>query len=158
MKKLILLFACILMFAAWSQAQVKSTVATKDLNKSIQKYIKNHYETHQTVEAYQYLTVYLMKVQKADSSMWLVFNQSGKFQSPKSEDFDSKVSFQTKSTMSIGDVDKSITKYIKKNYEGMELTQALRYDLVYTVKLVKGEEIVWLLFDSKGNFIEVMEN
>jgi hypothetical protein len=133
-------------------------VATKDLNKTIQKYIKNHYENHQTAEAYEYLTVYLMKVQKADSSMWLVFNQSGKFQSPKPADFDQKVDLQTKSTMSVGDVDKSITKYIKKNYEGMELTQALQYDLVYTVKLVKGEGIVWLLFDSKGNFLELLEN
>jgi hypothetical protein len=99
-----------------------------------------------------------MKVQKADSSMWLVFNQNGKFQSPKPDDFDTKVSFQNKGTMSLDDVDKTITKYIKKNYEGMELTQALSYDMVYTVKLVKAEEIVWLLFDSKGNFIEVLEN
>jgi uncharacterized protein YlbG (UPF0298 family) len=158
MKKIILLAATMLMIVAWTQAQVKSTLAVKDLNKTIEKYIKNHYETHQTVEAYAYNTVYLMKVQRADSSLWLVFNQNEDFQSPKPADFDKKVEFQTKSTMSVDDVDKSITKYIKKNYEGFELTQALRYDMVYTVKLAKAEAIVWLLFDSKGGFLELLEN
>jgi uncharacterized protein YlbG (UPF0298 family) len=158
MKRTLLLFASTLMLTSLVQAQVKTTVDVKDLNKSIEKYIKNHYETHQTVEAYAYNTVYLMNVQRADSSIWLVFNQDGDFQSTKPADFDKKVDFQTKSTMSVGDVDKSITKYIKKNYEGFSLTQALRYDLVYTVKLAKGEAIVWLLFDSKGNFLELLEN
>jgi hypothetical protein len=99
-----------------------------------------------------------MKVQRADSSLWLVFNQNEEFQSPKPADFDKKVEFQTKSTMSVDDVDKSITKYIKKNYEGFALNQALRYDPVYTVKLAKGDAIVWLLFNSKGEFLELLEN
>ncbi len=158
MKKIVLLSVCIIALTVLAQAQLKTSLAVKDLNKTIQKYIKNHYETHQTAEAYKYNTVYLMRVQKGDSSIRLVFNQDGDFQSIKPDDFEEKVKLQTKTTMSADDVDKSITKYIKKNYEGFALATAVSYDPVYTVKMVKGEEIVWLLFDSKGNFLEVLKN
>jgi hypothetical protein len=72
----------------------------------------------------------------------------------RAADFDDKVINQPRTTMSLKDVDKSITKYIKKSHEGFTLTEALRYDEVYVVKLMKDKEILWLLFNSKGEFMD----
>jgi hypothetical protein len=99
-----------------------------------------------------------MGATKADSTIEMVFDHNGKFIYTRPADFKDKVAFQSKTTMSLGDVDKSITKYIKKNYEGFALNQAMRYDPSYTVRLAKNDEKIWLLFDKNGGFIEVMEN
>jgi hypothetical protein len=158
MKKVIALLLAVFITVSYANAQERVSLAVKDLNRNIEKYIKNHYETHSTVEAYKYNTVYLMGATKADSTIEMVFDHNGKFIYTKPADFKDKVVFQSKTTMSLGDVDKSITKYIKKNYEGFALNQAMRYDPSYTVRLAKNDEKIWLLFDKNGGFIEVMEN
>jgi hypothetical protein len=158
MKKSIVLLLTVLSIGLHVKAQERVTLAVKDLNKDIEKYIRNHYENHATVEAYKYNTVFLMGVTKADSTIELIFDHNGKFIYTRPADFNDKVSLQSKTTMSIGDVDRHISKFIKKNYEGFDLNKAIRYDIVYLARVAKVEEKIWLLFDKNGGFIDTLDD
>lgn len=158
MKKVIVLLLAVCITGLKVSAQDRVSLNVNDLSKQIEKYIKNHYETHQTVEAYKYNTVYLMGIQQGDSTIELVFDHDGKFMYTKPADFKERVGLQSKTTMSLNDVDKQITKFIKKSYEGFTLRSALKYDIVYTVRVAKGDEKLWLLFNSKGDFMELLDN
>jgi hypothetical protein len=59
---------------------------------------------------------------------------------------------QEKTTLSVKDLNSDIEKYIKKNYEGYNITEAFKYEAFYEMKVQKGDAIEWLLFDNKGNF------
>ena len=64
MKKAFTLFIMAFLLTGLIQAQEKSTLNVKDLNSSIEKYIKKNYEGYKTVEAFKYGAVYEMKTSK----------------------------------------------------------------------------------------------
>lgn len=140
------------LFSGMIQAQEKTTMNVKDLNSDISKYIKKNYKDYKAVEAFKYELVFVMTVKKGDATDKLVFNHEGKFLYKATEADKAKVSFQTRSTMSLKDVESDITKYIKKNYEGYKLTEAFRYDEVYVTKIIKGADAESLVFDKEGKF------
>jgi hypothetical protein len=152
MKKVFTLFIIAFLFSGMIQAQEKTTMSVKDLNSDISKYIKKNYKDYKTMEAFKYELVYVMTIRKGDATDKLVFNREGKFQYKATEADKAKVSFQTRSTMSLKDVESDITKYIKKNYEGYKLTEAFRYDEVYVTKIIKGDDAESLIFDKEGKF------
>jgi TusA-related sulfurtransferase len=153
MKKAFTLCIIAFLLAATIQAQEKTTMNVKDLNSDIEKYVKKNYEGFKIVEAFKYDVTYEMKIQKGAASENLVFDREGKFQYKKTEADKAKVSLQTRSTMSLKDVESDITKYIKKNFEGYQVTEAFMYDEVYTTKITKGAEAETLLFDKEGTFV-----
>ena len=58
---------------------------------------------------------------------------------------------QVRVTLASDDVNKDITKYIKKiEYQ---LIEAYMYDEAYEVKVMKGNDAQTLLFDIDGNFV-----
>ena len=126
----------------------------KDLNSGIEKYIKKNYEGYKAVEAYKYDPALVMTIVKGDVTEKLVFDVKGKFQFKATEADKAKVANQTRSTMSLKDVDRGITKYIKKNFEDYKLTEAFMYEEVYSTKIVKGDATETLIFDKDGKFVK----
>ena len=141
------------LFSGMIQAQEKTTLNIKDLNSDIQKYVKKNYEGFKITEAFKYDVIYEMKIQKGSSSEDLVFDKEGKFLYKKAEAEQGAVTLQTRSTMSLKDVESDITKYIKKNFEDYQVKEAFIYDEVYTTRIVKGAENETLVFDKDGKFI-----
>lgn len=156
MKKAVVLSIMIFLLTGMIQAQEKTTMSVKDLNSGIEKYIKKNYEGYKILEAYHYPLVYVMTIQKGDLTEKLVFNSDAKFQFKATEADKAKVSLQTRSTLSLKEVNNDITKYIKKNFEGYKHTEAFMYDEVFTTKITKGAESETLLFDKEGNFIKTV--
>jgi hypothetical protein len=157
MKKSIVLWFVTSLLAGFTYAQEKISMNVNDLDKHIEKYIKGHYENHKTVEAFKYEVTYLVVIQKGDSSESLIFDKDGKFVYKMNADFPKKVALQPKSTMSVDDVKKDIDKYVSKTYEDFKITQAHKYDLVYTAKVAKDAEEVTLLFNADGDFVNKIE-
>jgi hypothetical protein len=153
MKKAVILLILTILSFSMTQAQDKITLNVKDLNPGITKYIKKNYEGYKPVEAYQYDPAFVMIIRKGDVREQLVFDRTGKFLYKATEEDKATISFQTRSTLSLNEVDIGITKYIKKNFEGYKLTEAFKYDEVYTTKIVKGAEAETLLFDKDGKFV-----
>jgi hypothetical protein len=149
MKRLVFVAGMILLMAGFVQAQVKSSMAVKDLDNSIGKYIKKNYEGFKAVEAFKYVVCYEVVITKGGSSEGLVFDEKGKFLTQKTETI---VPVRTRTTMSLKDLDSGIEKYVKKNHEGYKITEAYKYDIAYSVKIVKGNESDNLLFDKDGQF------
>ena len=143
---------CIMFFLSYGlMAQEKTTLNTKDLNSNIEKYIKKNYEGYNTVEAFKSPAVYEMKVQKADSVEWLLFDAEGNFLKKETETAQAKLPAQVRVTLASDDVNKDITKYIKKiEYQ---LKEAYMYDEAYEVKVMKGNDAQTLLFDIDGKFV-----
>lgn len=154
MKKTFTLFFIAFLFSGMIQAQEKTTMNIKDLNSNIQKYIKKNFEGYKAVEAFKYDPALVMKIQKGETTEHLVFDIKGKFMFKATEADRAKVANQTRSTMSLKDVDGGVTKYIKKNFEGYKLNEAYIYDEVYTTKIVKGEATETLIFDKEGKFVK----
>lgn len=154
MKKLLTLFLVTFLFNGMIQAQEKTTLNVKDLNSGIEKYIKKNYEGYKAVEAYKYDPVLVMTIKKGEATEKLVFDIKGKFQFKATEADRAKVALQTRTTMSLKDVESDITKYIKKNFEGYKLTEAYIFEEVYTTKIVKGDATETLLFDKEGEFVK----
>jgi hypothetical protein len=154
MKNALALISMIFLLSITAKAQEKTTMNVNDLNSSIEKYIKKNYEGYKITEAFKYALVYKMNVKKADTTVALVFNEKGAFLYKKTEADKSKVSLQTRTTIALEDVESNIPKYIKKNYAGYKLTEAYRYDEVYTTKIVKGADHQTLVFDKDGKFIK----
>jgi hypothetical protein len=154
MKKAVTLFAMFFLLTGMIRAQERMTMSVKDLNSDIEKYIKKNFEGYKIAEAYHYPLVYVMTVQKGDLTEKLVFDNEGKFQFKATEADKAKVSLQTRSTLSLKEVNSDITKYIKKNFEGYKHTEAFMYDEVYTTKITKGAESETLLFDKEGKFVK----
>jgi hypothetical protein len=153
MKKAIILFIVIILSYGMTRAQDKITLNVKDIYPGITKYIKKNYEGYKAVEAYKYYPAYVMTIRKGDATEKLVFNTDGKFLYKATEADKSKVSLQTRYTLSLNEVVSGIKKYIKNNFEGYILTEAFRYDEVYTTMIVKGAESETLLFDKEGKFV-----
>lgn len=154
MKKAITLSLFLLLFAGMIQAQEKTTLSAKDLNSDIEKYIKKNFKDYKIVEAFLYSPVYVMTIQKGELTEKLVFDRDGKFQFKATEADKAKVALQTRTTLSLKEVNSDITKYIKKNFEGYKPTEAFFYDEVFTIKIMKGAETETLLFDKEGKFIK----
>jgi DNA replication protein DnaD len=154
MKKAVALYSLVFLFSWMIQAQDKTTMSVKDLNSGIEKYIKKNFEDYKIVEAYHYPLVYLMTIKKGDQTEKLVFDLDGKFQFKATEADKAKVELQTRSTLSLKEVKSDITKYIKKNFDGYNLTEAFMFDEVYTTKITKGAESETLLFDKEGKFVK----
>jgi hypothetical protein len=157
MKKSIVLCFIILLLGGYTYAQEKFSMNVNDLDKHSEKYIKGHYENYKIVEAFKYEVTYLIIIQRGDSTESLVFDRDGKFVYKSNTDFAKKMALQPKSTMSVGDVKKDIDKYVSKNYEDFKITQAHKYDLVYTAKLAKDAEEITLLFNADGNFVNKVD-
>jgi hypothetical protein len=153
MKKAVILFIFTILSYGITQAQDKITLNVKDLNPGITKYIKKNYEGYKPVEAYQYDPAFVMIIRKGDVREQLVFDRTGKFLYKATEADKATISFQTRSTLSLNEVDIGITKYIKKNFDGYKLTEAFKYDEVYTTKIFKGADSETLLFDKDGKFV-----
>jgi hypothetical protein len=152
MKRIFTLIIIALLFSGVTRAQERTSLSVKDLNSSIEKYIKKNFKDYKIMEAYKYDVTFEIKIQKADAKDDLVFDSKAKFLYKKAEADKLKVSLQTRSTMSLKDVDSDIQKYIKKNFDGYKITEAFKYDEVYTTKIKKGAETETLLFDKDGNF------
>jgi len=149
MKATFTLFILAFLLHSMSFAQEKSTMNIKDLNSSIEKYIKKNYKDFKTVEAIHYSVCFEMKIGKGDAHETLLFDIKGKFLKKLSgpEQFD-----QTRTTMAVKDVDNDITKYVKKNFPDYKITEAYKYDEAYTAKVTKGDVSETLLFDKDGKF------
>lgn len=106
------------------------------------------------MEAFEYGPALVMKIQKGEAKESLVFDIKGKFLYKATEADRAKVALQTRSTLSLKDVDSDITKYIKKNFEGYKLTEAYMFEEVYTTKIIKGDATETLLFDKEGKFVK----
>ena len=92
-----------------------------------------------------------MKVQKADAVEWLLFDAEGNFLKKEAETAQAKWPAQVRVTLASDDVNKNITKYIKKiEYQ---LKEAYMYDEAYEVKVMKGNDAQTLIFDIDGKFI-----
>lgn len=139
------------------KAQEKSTMSVKDLESSSTKYIKKNYKDFETTEAFKYNVIYLVKIQKSDTTEKLAFNSDGKFLYIMTEAIETKIAMQPFTSMAINDLPKDIEKYVKKQREGYKIVEAIIYDKVYTAVVVKGAEEVVLLFNSKGDFMQVVE-
>jgi uncharacterized protein YlbG (UPF0298 family) len=63
---------------------------------------------------------------------------------------------QEKTTLNIKDLDSGIEKYVKKNFDGYKITEAFKYEVVFQMKIQKGNEAEKLVFDRKGNFLYKM--
>ena len=154
MKKLFTLSIIAFLLSGMIQAQEKTTLGVKDLNSDIQKYIKKNFKDYKVVEAFHYSLVYVMTVQKGDVTEKLIFDRDGKFVNKATEADKAKVALQTRSTLSLKEVNSNITKYIKKNFEGYKHTEAFMYDEVVTTKITKGSDTETLLFDKEGKFVK----
>ncbi|MEI7983437.1 MAG: hypothetical protein WCI71_17435 [Bacteroidota bacterium] len=154
MKKTFTLVFIAVLLSGMIQAQEKTTMSVKDLNSDIEKYVKKNYKDYKIMEAYHYSFVYVMTIKKGDATDKLIFDRDGKFVNKATEADKAKVALQTRSTLSLKEVKSDITKYIKKNFEGFNLTEAFMYDEVYTTKVLKGAEAETLLFDKEGRFIK----
>ena len=154
MKKLLTLFLVTFLFTGMIKAQEKTTMSVKDLNSDIEKYIKKNFKDYKVVEAFNYSLIYVMTVTKGDSTKKLVFDDNAKFLYKATEADKAKVSLQTRSTLSLKEINSDITKYIKKNFEGYKLTEAFMFEEVYTTKIVKGDATATLLFDKEGKFVK----
>jgi TusA-related sulfurtransferase len=153
MKKSFTMIIIAFLLSGMIQAQEKTTLSVKDLNSDIEKYVKKNYKDYKIVEAFNYSLVYVMTIKKADATEKLIFDRDGKFLNKATEADKAKVALQTRSTLSLKEVKSDITKYIKKNFEGYNLTEAFMYDEVYTTKITKGAESETLLFDKEGKFV-----
>lgn len=60
---------------------------------------------------------------------------------------------QQKTSMNVKDLDSDIEKYVKKMYPEYKIAEAFKYDIVYGMKLQKGDTLAGLIFDRKGKFI-----
>jgi hypothetical protein len=154
MKKSFTFFIISMLFSGMIIAQDKTTLNVKDLNSDIGKYIKKNYEGYKTLEAFHYSAVYVMTIQKGESTDKLVFDPEGKFLFKATEADRAKVSMQTRTTLSLKEVKSDITKYIKKNYEEYKLREAFMYEEVYSAKIVKGDAAETLIFDKDGKFVK----
>ncbi len=154
MKKIFTLLFVTFLFARMIQAQERTTLNVKDLHSGIEKYIKKNYEGYKAVEAYKYDPVLVMTIKKGEATEKLVFDIKGKFQFKATEADRAKVAQQTRTTMSLKDVDSGITKYIKKNYEDYKLTEAFMFEEVYSTKVIKGDATETLVFDKEGKFVK----
>jgi TusA-related sulfurtransferase len=153
MKKSFTMIIIAFLLSGMIQAQEKTTLSVKDLNSDIEKYVKKNYKDYKIVEAFNYSLVYVMTIKKADATEKLIFDRDGKFLNKATEADKAKVALQTRSTLSLKEVKSDITKYIKKNFEGYNLTEAFMYDEVYTTKITKAAESETLLFDKEGKFV-----
>jgi len=59
-------------------SQIRTTLATKDVDKDITKYIKN--TGYKLIEAYMYNESYEVKIQKGNDAPTLLFDKDGKFE------------------------------------------------------------------------------
>ena len=60
--------------------QTRSTMALKDVESDITKYIKKNFEGYKLTEAFMYDEVYVTKIVKGADSEMLVFDKDGKFE------------------------------------------------------------------------------
>ena len=155
MKKVVTLFIITFLLSGMMLAQQKTTLSLKDLNSSIEKYIKNNYEGYKAIEAFKYEVIYEMKTQKGDATEWLLFDKEGKFMKKETEADKGKMTGQIRMTMALKDVSSDITKYIKKSE--YKLTESYMYDEAYEVKIMKGNDAQTLLFDKEGKFVMKVE-
>jgi uncharacterized protein YlbG (UPF0298 family) len=153
MKKAVVLIIITILFSGISKAQEKTTMNVKDLDSGIEKYVKKNFESYKITEAFKYEVVFQVKIEKGSESEKLVFDREGAFLYKMTEADKAKVSLQTRSTMATKDVESGITKYIKKNFEGYKITEAFKYDEVYTTKIMKGADSEMLVFDKDGEFV-----
>ena len=133
MKKASKLFMITFLLSGMIFAQEKTTLNVKDINSSIEKYVKKDFKGYKISEAFIYEVVFAKKIQKGSETENLLFDRNGKFLYKKTEADNAIVSLQTRSTMALKDVESNITKYIKKNFEGYKLTEAFRHNEVYTM-------------------------
>lgn len=130
----------------------------KDLPSSASKYIKKNFKDYTTDEAYKYNPIYAVKIEKADTSLKLAFNDKDKFLYVLTPEMETKISMQAKTTMVIKDVDKHINKYLEKNYKDYKIAEADQYKIIYSAKVVKGSEEVVLIFNEKGDFLKISDS
>jgi hypothetical protein len=152
MKVKITLFLSVFMISMLAQAQIQKTMSVKDLESGIEKYIKKNYEGYKAVEAYQLEPVFEITIQKGNVMETLIFDHDGKFLKNKKDLDKSIVPIRTRVSMAAKDVSSDITKYVKKNFNDYTITEAFQYDLGYKVKIVKGSDAEYLLFDKDGKF------
>lgn len=157
MKKILAFCIGAFLIIGSTYAQEKTTMDAKDLPSSASKYIKKNYKDYTTSEAYQYNPIYAVKIEKADTTNKLAFNDKGKFLYVLTADMETKISTQPNTTMAIKDVQHDITKYVEKNYKDYKIIEADQYETVYSAKVVKGSEEVVLIFNEKGEFLKVAE-
>ncbi|HTX88430.1 MAG TPA: hypothetical protein VMC08_05525 [Bacteroidales bacterium] len=149
MKKMIFITGIVLLLSGITVGQVKTSMAVKDLNSSITKYIKKNYVGYKSTEAFKYDICYEINIVKGTATEGLVFDSKGKFLTKRTADI---IPVRTRSTIALKDVNNDIQKYIKKNYDGYKITEAYLYDLAYSVKINKENASETLLFDKDGNF------
>jgi hypothetical protein len=147
----LLLTACLLTCLA--SAQHKISMNVKDLNSTIEKYIEKNYAGYKTVEAFKYDVIYETVIHKADTSRNLVFDADGKFLYKEAEADKAKMPMQTRTTIALKDVKDDITKYLAKKYKGYKLTEAYKYEKVYSAKVVNGQMAETIFFDKDGAFL-----
>ncbi len=131
--------------------QVKTSIAVKDLNSGIEKYIKKNYEGYKAVEAFQYAPCYEVVLQGTGTTENLIFDAKGKMLAKKT---DAIIPVRTRTSMAVKDVNSDIEKYVKKNYEGYKISEAYMYDLAYSVKITKENSEESLLFDKDGKYVK----
>jgi TusA-related sulfurtransferase len=157
MKEALTLVSMIFLFSICTRAQEKITMNVKDLDSDIEKYVNKNYAGYKITEAFQYDVVYEMILHREGTNVAVMFNKKGAFLYKKTDADKAKVAFQTRTSMALDDVESDITKYIKKNYEGYKLTEAYKYEEVYSTKIMKGNDAEVLLFDKEGKFIKKKE-
>jgi hypothetical protein len=84
--------------------------------------------------------VYEIIIKKENSAEDLVFDADGKFMHKKSAADKQNFALQTRTTISLKDVESDINSYLKKNFDGYKITEAYKYDEVYTATIIKGAE------------------
>jgi hypothetical protein len=62
------------------------------------------------------------------------------------------INAQDKTSMNIKDLNSNIEKYVKKTYPDYKITEAFKYDLVYGMKIQKGDTMAVLIFDRNEKF------
>jgi osmotically-inducible protein OsmY len=78
MKRAVALVVACLFFSGAMYAQQKTSIAVKDLDSDIEKYIEKNFKDYKTTEAYKYAAIYEMKIKKEATVEVLVFDKEGK--------------------------------------------------------------------------------
>jgi hypothetical protein len=140
----------------FTQAQEKTTMNVSDLSSNATKYIKKNYKDYKTTEAFSYAQIFVVKIQKADTTAQLAFDTKDKFLYKLNTEMETAINVQQHVAMAMKDVDHAISKYVEKNYKDYKIIEALNYEQSYSAIIVKGADQLELVFDSKGNFLSVV--